>query len=439
MSDKNYIKLIAGHLAIGVLIFFFPFFAKIYAIGIVVIGMYFVLKNKNKHHEVLYAAAYIAGSEVFLRTTFGNPFHEYGKYFVLLFILLGIFYSGIPKKINPYWLYLLFLIPSILIAVNQLNFEIRKKIIFDILGPITLGVCALYTYKRKITAREINSVLLALGLPVIACCTFLFLAYPLHKTVIDNTESNFFLSGDYAPNQMSTALGLGTFAFFLRVLCVRTSNKILVLNSIIVCGLFYRGLLTFSRGGMMTEMLMTFVLLFVFYFSSNNRTSYQIKIGFTVLLFPLVFGLASWQTDGLLLKRYTDKNPSGLSKSHEKNGRQDMALEEIKLFQKNPLTGIGVGEIKEIRKTEYKTSISSHNEITRLLAEHGILGVASLLILLLFPALIYLKNKQNYYLLCFFAFWLLTINHSGMRTAAPSLLYALALFNLKFPEDSNSA
>jgi hypothetical protein len=92
---------------------------------------------------------------------------------------------------------------------------------------------------------------------------------------------------------------------------------------------------------------------------------------------------------------------------------------------------MGVGTVKEIRRTEYGTSISTHSEMTRILAEHGSLGIISMLILVITPLSLYFKKRQNVYLLCFFTFWLLTINHSGMRVAAPSFIYALALLSLK--------
>lgn len=438
MTDKNYIKLILGHLGIGFCIFLFPFLAKIYAALIVAIGFYFIVKNKNSHHEVLYAAAYIVGCEVFLRTTYGNPFYEYGKYFVLLFVLIGLFYNGVSKKTYPYWIFLLLLIPSIIIATNTINLEIRKQIIFNVFGPICLGICSIYAYKRKITRGELENMLLLIGLPIVACGTFLFLKYPLSHAIVNNTESNFFLSGNYAPNQMATCLGLGVFVFVLRFFSASDSLKIQIINVLIIAGLYYRGLLTFSRGGMITGILMIALLLLFIWVSHKKNSAVKIRLGLIAFLFPLIFMLVSYQTNGLLFKRYMNQNPSGLFKKNEINGRQDIALEEVQIFKDNALLGIGAGKTKEIRKIENGINTSSHSEMTRMLAEHGILGLLSILILILTPLLHYLKNKQNLYLICFFVFWLTTVNHSGMRIAAPSFIYALALFSIKKNEEVNS-
>ena len=88
-------------------------------------------------------------------------------------------------------------------------------------------------------------------------------------------------------------------------------------------------------------------------------------------------------------------------------------------------------------KTKDQTHIS-HDEITRMLAEHGSLGILGLLILFCTPIFLYLDNKQHIYVFCFLAFWLLTINHAAMRTAAPSFVYALSLLKVKFNEEEDT-
>ena len=80
--------------------------------------------------------------------------------------------------------------------------------------------------------------------------------------------------------------------------------------------------------------------------------------------------------------------------------------------------------------------LPSHNEIGRLLSEHGFLGILIILILIIKPLAYRTTNKRNLYFYAFFCFWFATINHSGMRIAAPSFIYALALLNItneKYP------
>jgi hypothetical protein len=431
MTEKNIVKLILLHLGIGILIAIFPFLSKIYAGLIVMAGVFWIVKNRNQNHEVLYIIAYLVGSEVFLRTTGGSLCYEYGKYFMLLFTLLGLFYSGIQKKKNPYWIFLLLIFPGIFIPLESLHGDLKRKVVFDILGPVCLGVCALYTYKRKISGEQLQALLATIVLPIIACCTYLMICYPYYDGIVNNTESNIYLSGRFAPNQMATILGLGVFICFLRILLIPASKKIFVISLVVFCLIYYRGLMTFSRGGMLTSLGMTALLLFSLFLSREKYIQIKQRLVVLLVLLPTIFIAASFQTKTLLYKRYANENITGLTKSHEVNGREDMAMEEIKFFKENPVLGMGVGRTKEIRKVEYGSSISTHSEITRLLAEHGILGILSLLILIVVPLFLYLKNRQNVYLLSFFGFWLLTTNHSGMRVAAPAFIYALALLDIK--------
>ncbi len=107
-ADKRYLFLIVLHLFIGVGLYFVPFSPKFYGYTILIGGLYFVINAQNKNNEVLYAAAYIVGSEVVLRMTNGNPIYEFSKYAVIGFMLIGVYFGGISKQAIPYWLYMVF-------------------------------------------------------------------------------------------------------------------------------------------------------------------------------------------------------------------------------------------------------------------------------------------------------------------------------------------
>ena len=91
-------SLIVIHAFIGGVIYLMPFLAKIYTIFIVLAGITWMLRSKNKNNEALLISAYIVGVEVFLRMTEGNPIHELSKYLVVFFLFLGIYYKGFSKR-----------------------------------------------------------------------------------------------------------------------------------------------------------------------------------------------------------------------------------------------------------------------------------------------------------------------------------------------------
>ncbi|WP_281297149.1 O-antigen ligase family protein [Flavobacterium limnophilum] len=433
-----YLNLILFHVGIGFLVFVLPFFSKIYGYLIFILWALYIIKKQNKNNEALMAAAYVVGSEVFLRMTHGNPLYEISKYGVMVFIFLGMYFSGFSKNATPYWIFLLLLVPSVVLTTFVLNFDtnMRNTIAFNISGPVCLGVSSLYTFRRKISLDQINSILLSMGLPIISCMVYLIFYTPNIRDVITSTQSNFETSGGFGPNQVATILGMGMFIFFSRIILESKTKYLVIINLIIALNITYRGMVTFSRGGMVTGFLMIILLIFFLYTKSNFAG--RVKLNYLIVLLSIAmaatWAYTSFQTGGLIDKRYANKDAAGRVKESRFTGREEVAKGEINIFLDNPIFGVGVGKGVEVRKAETGDGTLSHDEITRMLAEHGTLGIIGLLILFFTPLFLYLENKFNMYLLCFVAFWFFTINHAAMRTAAPAFVYSLSLLNVYFSE-----
>jgi hypothetical protein len=435
-EETLYLNLILFHVGVGFLVFLFPFISKIYGYAIFILGPLYIIKKQNKNNEALMAAAYVVGSEVFLRMTGGNPLYEISKYGVMVFIFIGMYFSGFSKGATPYWIFILLLIPGVVLSTFVLNFEtdIRNAIAFNISGPACLAVASLYTFRRKIPVDQINTILLCMGLPIITCMTYLTFYTPNIRDVITSTQSNFETSGGFGPNQVATILGLGMFIFFSRIILESRTKYMFIINLIVAMNISYRGIVTFSRGGMITGFLMIILLLFFLYSKSNFKG--RVKLNYLIVLVSVAM-IATWtytsfQTGGLIDKRYANQDAAGRKKESQLTGREDVAKGEIDAFLANPFFGVGVGKGVEVRKAETGDGTLSHDEITRMLAEHGSLGIIGLLILFFTPLFLYLENKFNMYLLCFVTFWFLTINHAAMRTAAPAFVYSLSLINVYF-------
>lgn len=437
-EELLYLYLVLFHVGIGIALFLLPFAPKLYGFSIFILGAYFIIKTQNKNNEALMAAAYVVGSEVLLRMTGGNITYEFSKYGVMLFVCMGAYFNGFSRSAIPYWFFLLLLVPSVVLSTFVLNFDtnIRTTIAFNISGPVCLGIASLYTFRRSISIGDMNSLLLCIGLPIVSTTTYLTLYAPNIRDVITSTQSNFETSGGFGPNQVATVLGLGMFIFFSRIILESKSKFLLGLNLIIAFNMTYRGMVTFSRGGMLTGFLMIVLLLVFLYIKSNFRG--KVKLNYIIIIIGIamvaIWGYTSFQTAGLINKRYANQNAAGNVKASKFSGREIIAQTEIDMFLENPILGVGVAKGAEVRETEIGVFATSHDEITRMLAEHGSLGILALLILFLTPLFLFLENSFNMYLLCFLAFWFLTINHAAMRTAAPAFVYALALFNINLVE-----
>lgn len=440
-SQLSYINLIIVHIAIGFVIFLIPFLAKLYTLLIIVFGVIMMLRTKNRNNEALLICCYIVGVEVFLRMTGGNPLHELSKYLVVFFMLFGMFYKGFSKNSFIYVFFLLLLIPGIIIGANAHSFDtdVRKIIAFNISGPVCLGIAAIYCYQRVVTKDEIYKMLIYIGLPIISMTIYLLLYTPTNKEIFISTQSNFSASGGFGPNQVSTSLGLGMFVFFVLALLFSTTKKMMIINLIIFTLVSYRGILTFSRGGVITGLAMIAILIVVLYYYSSPKVKSKLL---TVILFLSIGGGLLWtysvyKTNGMIEYRYANKDARGREKEDKMGGREAIAGTEIDAFMENPIFGIGVGMNSEYREEVIGHKVSSHNEITRMLADHGAIGILGLIVLIITPFLLYMGNKENIFMFSFFIFWALTINHAAMRIAAPSFIYALSLLKVSMSNEKN--
>lgn len=439
----RFLLLIHGMIALAV--FAMPFLSKIYALLIPIIGFFIVYRTKNKNNEVLLVAAYMIGVEVFLRMTGGNFNNEYVKFSIVFFMLLGMVYSNFSTGAFFYWLFLILLIPGIIVTSEAANFniDIRKVLVFNLSGPVCLAICAIYMFKRRVLFSDLQNIVLIMGLPIITTTIYLFLYNPSVKDVVTGTQSNFETSGGFGPNQVSTILGLGMFVFFTQLVLFSKSKKDIILNGFLVLFVSYRAIVTFSRGGVITGAVMVVLFLILLYLYSNAKS--KMKLG-TVILTTFFMGLGIWtysslQTSGLINKRYANEDAIGRTKKDRLGGREEIMNAEFKLFLDNPILGAGAGMGKQLRKESLGYEIASHNEITRMISEHGLFGIFGLLILFITPFMLYVNNRQHFYFLSFYFFWLLTINHAAMRIAAPAFVYALALLSVevKIPKKAENS
>ena len=439
-ETSQYLKFVIIHLLIGLAVFLVPPISKVYAITIFLVGFRYVILRKNANNEALYVAAYIVGAEVFLRMTQGNIFEQYAKYGVMGILIIGMFFRGFSKNAIMYWIFGLLLLPGVIYGFFTLNFEtdIRKAITFNIIGPITLTVSAIYCYQRIVTFQQIKNIIDMLAYPLMATLVYMYLYTPDIKAVVTNTQSNFETSGGFGPNQVSTILGLGIFLFFIKVILNSKTIGIRNINIFFFLFITFRGIVTFSRGGVITGfvMIIIVVILLLVFTRSQGKSKVVSLVVFGLIALSGVWAYSSIQTSGLIDKRYANKDAKGRVKESKLTGREKLIESEFNMFLDNPIFGIGVGKNKEYREETTGIEAASHNEITRMLAEHGMFGLFGLIILLVTPMVLYLNNKQNIFVFSFVVFWLLTINHAAMRLAAPAFVYALSLLKVQFVDET---
>lgn len=435
LNKKNSeITLIALHVLIGLVVFSFRPISVLINLLMLLVLLVYVLKAEQKTYAVLVACAYVASSDVFFRMTKGLVFYELHKYLLIVFVIIGLLFELSKTKGGVYLIYMFLLLIGIVFTEYDIVESVRKMVAFNLAGPISLGVVALYCYKKKLQLAQLVRILFYALLPVISMAIYLFLYTPSVKESVTGTGSNFATSGGFGPNQVATILGLGMFVLITRLILNKSKGLQFYVEFGLLILISYRGLVTFSRGGVVSALIAA--LFFIVLTFGKAKQNLRTKLVKTVLLFGVIgigiWGYALVTTSGLIENRYANKNALGQEKEDISTGRSDLILVELEAFLESPILGIGVGKNKEYRLDKTGVEAASHNEISRLLAEHGSLGILAFLILFFTPLLLRLGNRSNIYFYSCFFLWFLTINHSSMRIAFPSFIYGLALLDITY-------
>tara|TARA_R110001583_G_scaffold162719_1_gene314974 strand:- start:27901 stop:29244 length:1344 start_codon:yes stop_codon:yes gene_type:complete len=439
-STNTRVILAVFHLLLGVLLVS-GVITKVYSALIVVFGMVYIIRSKNVDNQAMLWSGYIVGAEVLFRMSGGMFSHELPKYTVLLFLVTGLLVEIKKHHVSvSYVIYILLLLLGIAFVDIPFNESIRKAIAFNLSGPIVLGVSAIYFYKRKLSMASMLDLLFVMLLPIISMLSLLFFKTPDIQDIRFGSGASVAASGGFGPNQVATILGLGVFIVAVHLFFKKRVFPLFFIDVILFLYLIFRGLLTFSRGGMLTGFIA--IAAFSFFYTASTKNKFKNAVKYLGII--SLFGIALWMytsniTDGMLTNRYTNKNAAGIAKKDITTGRSDLFKGELSLFLDNPFFGVGVGGGKFHRFETTDVLAASHNEVSRLLGEHGMLGLIILILLLWIPSKHILKQPYlaRAFLSAFLIFWFLTINHSAMRIAFPGFIYGLSVAVITFNTKKN--
>ncbi len=430
----NKLLFIGLHIVLGFILTFLPI-GKIFTMLFFVVGTLIIYMSRNENEEALYMASYLVGIEVFLRMTESTILYETGKYGVVFFIFLGFIFGRPKQKPNvSYVFYILLLLIGIIFTQVPEGESIRKNVAFNLSGPIMLGIVSLYMYKRPITIAQLKEILFLSLLPMFSMISFIYFRTPDLSELVFGAVSNYYTSGGFGPNQVATIIGFGAFILAVFLFIRESMSLYIFLDATFLIYFIYRGLLTFSRGGMVTAGA-AFIAFAVFFLLYQKVTLVKISKYVFIILFLLtgIWLYTSNITGGMIDNRYTGRNSIGLKKKDVTAGRGKIFNAQLESFYEAPIFGIGVGNGKYKRiESGAQVTAASHNEVSRLIEEHGSIGIIALLILVITPLenFYFSNNYQRGFIIAFYIFWFLTISHSAMRVAFPGFVYALSLMTI---------
>ena len=434
---------LAAHIPLGLLGHRSSLLAAVHALATFAFGMYFALFDRRLE-RVAYVGGYIIGAEVFWHMVNAPIFWEFGKYSIVAIFLMAIMKSRLLKApILPVF-YFVLLVPSVLMVLlgevwSSRNEEIqtaRMMISFNMSGPLALMFSAWFFSHLKLSTVQLQRLFLAVLGPVISIASIALLKIET-SDIGFGTASNSESSGGFGPNQVSSMLGLAALlAFLFYILSIKGGQKktpiIGVLSwlrrFLMICLMIWfiaQSALTFSRGGLyntIAGLAMAF-----FYLIRESRSRLQFIF---VALF--LFGFSTY----VLLPRLNSFTGGAFASRFENTdttGREIMMEYQMKAFAYHPLFGVGPGR---------GFWQASHTEYTRLLSDHGMLGIIALLTLFGIVA-VNIKRARTMMskaivaslLAWSFAF----MAHVGMRLAAPSFMIGVTFATFMLTQNKNAS
>ena len=401
----------------------------------------------DRRIHLVWLIAYFASMELLSRMTkahsYGLPW-EYGKYVILVGSLYGITVLGARRGTVGMVLFFLLLPGMFISPVYSIT---RHAIAFNLLGLLAMIAGIVFMAKLEIDRERFQSMLRLILLPAVSVLGYTVFKTPDLKGIEFQLGANFETAGGFGSNQVSTVLGMGMFITFLFWVNRWTLTKNRILDTILLVGFAFQGLLTFSRGGVIGGVLAILVVLYFFSLTGRvRRFMYRIpSVGKflipTLIVLFAVFSIVDNITGGILSLRYQGETNATLLGKADKDlttlttGRFNIFMADVELWKQHVVSGGGVGSSIFLRGDPMLgvSGQAAHVELSRLLAEHGLFGLF-FFVIWLYIGLRLLRHDTNpkyqSILLALFVLALYTTFHAATRTFLTPLFTSLALLQI---------
>jgi O-antigen ligase len=418
-----------AHVLLALLMDRYRIVGSLHALATLMVGLWFAVWSRRSIEQVAYIGAYITGSEVLWRMSEAAVFWEMGKYATTAIFLAAILRSRNWKAPSLPFIYFLLLLPSVALTLMKEDLsDARLMISGNMSGPLSLMISAWFFSRLTLSIAQLRRLFLVAIGPTIGVAAIAASSTITTSDIAFGNESNFITSGGFGPNQVSAALGLGALLALLYLLTDKGSWIVRVLMVCVTLGLAIQSALTFSRGGLYTAAGGAAVA--VVYLSKDARARVKILVLSAVLLVIAIFVLLP------NLDAFTGGALSARFQNTSSTGREQIAQADLHIWNENPFFGVGPGESK-IEHALYYRRIATHTEYTRLLAEHGLFGLAAGLMLFLmaaqrFVSIRRINNIRAKALLGPMVIWsLLYMVDKAMRLVAPSFAFGLCFITIR--------
>jgi hypothetical protein len=360
---------------------------------------------------------------------------EMGKYYLVLAI--GVILLHNLKHATHYPVHhagkvlLLILLPSLVVHLATFNYDYW---VFNGLGIIELTLLLLLSSVERWDVEKFCKALQYAMYPLFGILVFITLKTPTYENVEFQLNAN--STAGFGSNQVATILGLGILLSAALIVLKRPLIAFKPLNYAMIGYLLFRGLMTFSRGGMVVAAICIIIMML-----PNMFASFRSFVRFAALslaLFSLgyvVFDKVNDISGNNLMLRYQGETSGTLDRTKRKNintitsGRANIITSDWLIFKDNPIFGVGIGRSPaERRKYGFEATVA-HTEFSRLMSEQGLWGACTVIGLFTFAFTWVFRQRLSAWkgvTAALFTIAILTTFHAAMRTNTSAVFYALA-------------
>lgn len=321
---------------------------------------------------VLAGTLYAGMCDVLWRSSSARGPYEGAKYALVLgFALLAVRFIRHPRNLVLCGALALTLVPGALEGAYSMGLgEARQALPANLAGLLAVVLAVLVCSNLRVSAAEVRGLYLVVLSPVVGLVAQATESTITAAELTFTDEVSFVTSGGFGPNQVSSVLCLGGLLCILVMLQREVGWTLRLLALATGVWLVGQAVLTFSRGGLFALVLAAAAIVLVALTEAGQRARVIVATVMLVAVAMLVLSWAGAFTGG--------KSEERLSSTDTTN-RTDIARADVDLFLEEPLAGVGVGMSRYERA--YDKIVAPHTEYTRLLAEHGLFGVAALVLL----------------------------------------------------------
>lgn len=415
-KTSSVVLFLALHAPLALAMTVHPLVPTLHAAVTLLIGLRAVAVSR-KPDAVLALLGYIVASEPLWRANQAMIFHETGKYALAgLAIFALVRFRLWPRADKTAFVYFVLLLPSLLVLPG---FD-RQLISFNLSGPFALAAATLLASAYQISERTLLRIFVMILAPILG------MAFLGTVSMLATSEDiNFYVSklpsAGLGKNQASSALALAGLVAFL-YLCLEKRRKLqkVLLGAV---GIWCTSVaaLTFSRGGVATTIGAITAAGFFLLRDRRFRGALVVRVLLILALAAyLVVPVLESVTSGTLGERFSDSDLTG----------RDLLIEaDLVAFREHPLLGVGPGQSKAYHDRTFRR-VAAHTEYSRMLAEHGLFGLASLLLLAWMVGKALLRPVpalQKAMAAGLIAWSLLFMFHAAVRMAAPCFTFAIGI------------